>query len=78
MVAQLTIDKASTGRQWIKDDFKICFCAKSIPKIDVVLTGDKNTFLPICYRMLLGLSTTGEKFSRNLLGSLNLDTRFTI
>ena len=38
-------------RNWIIDDLKIASSAKSLKKLDVVLTADKKTFSPICIKL---------------------------
>lgn len=38
-------------RNWIIDDLKIASSAKSLKKLDVVLTADKKTFSPICEQL---------------------------
>lgn len=38
-------------RNWIIDDLKIASSAKSLKKLDVVLTADKKTFSPICVQL---------------------------
>ena len=38
-------------RNWIIDDLKIASSAKSLKKLDVVLTADKKTFSPICIQL---------------------------
>lgn len=38
-------------RNWIIDDLKIASTAKSLTKVDVVLTADKKTFTPICAQL---------------------------
>lgn len=38
-------------RNWIIDDLKIASSAKSLKKLDVVLTADKKTFSPICNQL---------------------------
>ena len=38
-------------RNWIIDDLKIASTAKSLTKLDVVLTADKKTFTPICAQL---------------------------
>ena len=65
------------GRNWIKDDFKICFCARSVKELDVILTADKNTFLPIGRRLGLPvLSTCGNDIPLDFFNEINIDYNF--
>lgn len=38
-------------RNWIEDDLKIACTANSLNKLDVVLTADEKTFIPICQKL---------------------------
>ena len=48
------------ARNWITDDLKIVSSAKSLNKIDVVLTADKKTFVPIAERLKLPILQTNN------------------
>lgn len=59
------------SRQWIDDDMKICACAKSLSKLDVVLTTDRNTFKPFADKMELPCVTVyPESFPKDIFGSI--------
>jgi ethanolamine ammonia-lyase large subunit len=47
-------------RNWIIDDLKIAASAKSIKKLDVVLTADKNTFKPIAEKLKIPVLETNN------------------
>ncbi len=66
----------ASARQWIEDDLKIIACAKSIRKIDVVLTSDIRTFLPIAQAMEVPcIAMSMDNFPKDIFG--NLDFRNT-
>lgn len=48
------------SREWIIDDLKIVATAKSIGKIDVVLTADKKSFKPIAEKVNLPVLETNN------------------
>jgi hypothetical protein len=62
----------ASARQWIEDDMKIVACAKSIKKIDAVLTSDTRTFLPIAEAMEVPCITMNEdNFPKDIFGQLD-------
>ncbi|MBL7813537.1 MAG: hypothetical protein JNL70_00935 [Saprospiraceae bacterium] len=68
----LKIDGVASARQWIEDDMKIVACAKSIKKLDVVLTSDARTFLPIAEAMEVPCITMNEdNFQKDIFGNLD-------
>ena len=60
-------------RGWISDDLKIAATAKSLHKLDIILTSDKNTFLPIALKMGLPcLAMFEDQFQPDLFGGIEL------
>lgn len=57
------------ARQYIVDDLKIIASANYLPKIDVILTSDKNTFLPIAEKFEL-MAVRPETLSEDLFGEI--------
>jgi hypothetical protein len=58
-------------RQWVADDLKICGTAKSLKKLDVVLTGDHKTFKVIADKFDLPcLAMQDEDLPKDLFGDL--------
>ena len=68
----LNSEHFQNARQWIADDMKICACAKSLTNLDVVLTTDKKTFVPIAEKMGLPcVPVYPEYFPKNLFGDID-------
>lgn len=68
----LKTEGVASARQWIEDDMKIVACAKSIKKLDVVLTCDARTFLPIAEAMEVPCITMDEDyFQKDIFGNLD-------
>tara|TARA_R110002096_G_scaffold352864_9_gene546093 strand:- start:1616 stop:2146 length:531 start_codon:yes stop_codon:yes gene_type:complete len=44
-------NQITNTRNWIDNDFKIVSTAKSLRRLDVVLTADRRTFTPICQKL---------------------------
>ncbi len=60
-------------RQWVSDDLKICGTAKSLKKLDVVLTGDHNTFKVIADKFDLPcLAMQDEDLPKDLFGEIDI------
>ena len=60
------------ARGWISDDLKILMTAKNLPNLDVILTSDKNTFLPIAEKLNLPcLATYNDFLPTDLFGDLD-------
>jgi hypothetical protein len=61
-------------REWISDDMKILSCAKTLydrKQLDVILTSDEKTFLPIAKFLELPCSVLNNKyFPRSLFGEI--------
>jgi hypothetical protein len=69
----LKTEGVASARQWIEDDMKIAACAKSLKRIDAVLTSDVRTFLPIAELMELPcISMSEENFPKDMFGELDL------
>lgn len=68
------IHKCFNLRAWINDDMKIVACAKyqyDKRKLDVILTSDKNTFLPVAkFAELPCLTLDSKCFPKDLFGEL--------
>ncbi|KAA5416003.1 hypothetical protein [Bacteroides cellulosilyticus] len=62
-------------RNWISDDMKILSCVKQLcqqKRLDVILTSDERTFLPIAELMELPcLVLKKENFPTDLFGELS-------
>ena len=72
----LKTEGVASARQWIEDDMKIAACAKSLKRIDAVLTSDIRTFIPIADLMELPcIYMNEENFPKDIFG--NLDFRST-
>jgi predicted nucleic acid-binding protein len=50
----------SNIRNWVNDDLKIVSTAKSLNKLDIILTADKKTFLPIAKKLKLPVLQTNS------------------
>ncbi len=60
-------------RQWVSDDLKIVASAKSIKKLDVALTSDKNTFKLIADTLDVPcVSMFMEDFEQDLFGDISV------
>ncbi len=60
-------------RQWVSDDLKIVASAKSIKKLDVALTSDKNTFKLIADTLEVPcVSMFQEDFEQDLFGDISV------
>jgi hypothetical protein len=58
-------------RQWVADDLKICGTAKSLKKLDVVLTGDHKTFKVFADKFDLPcLAMQDEDLPKDLFGDI--------
>lgn len=57
-------------RNWIIDDLKIAASAKSLKKLDVVLTADKKTFSPICNQLEIPFIETSN-LPKDLFDDIN-------
>ncbi len=69
----LKAENVASARQWIGDDMKIAACAKSLKRIDAVLTSDKRTFIPIADLMELPcIYMSEENFPKDIFGNLDL------
>ena len=44
-------NQITNTRNWVDNDFKIVSTAKSLRRLDVVLTADRRTFIPICQKL---------------------------
>jgi len=62
-------------RQWVSDDLKIVGSAKSVKKLDVALTSDKNTFKVIADKLEVPcISMFKEDFDIDLFGDISIIT----
>lgn len=60
-------------RQWVSDDLKIVASAKSIKRLDVALTSDKNTFKLIADTLTVPcVSMFMEDFEQDLFGDISV------
>lgn len=65
----LKVQNVASARQWIEDDMKIIACAKSLKRVDAILTSDTRTFLPIADAMELPCITMDESnFPQDIFG----------
>jgi len=63
----------ANARQWVSDDLKIVASAKSIKKLDVALTSDKNTFKLIADTLDIPcISMFMEDFEQDLFGDISI------
>ena len=63
----------ANARQWVSDDLKIVACAKSIKKLDVALTSDKNTFKLTADTLEVPcVSMFKEDFDTDLFGDISV------
>jgi hypothetical protein len=63
--------RVANVRQWVADDLKICGTAKSLKKLDVVLTGDHKTFKVFADKFDLPcLAMQDEDLPKDLFGEI--------
>lgn len=63
----------ANARQWVSDDLKIVASAKSVKRLDVVLTSDKNTFKLIADTLDVPcVSMFMEDFEQDLFGDISV------
>ncbi len=63
----------SNVRQWVSDDLKIVASAKSVKKLDIALTSDKNTFKVIADKLDVPcISMFLEDFDQYLFGDISI------
>lgn len=62
-------------RNWILDDLKIASTAKSVSKLDVILTADKKTFYPIAEKLKLPVIETNN-LPKTLFDDISSTTDF--
>ena len=72
---KLNAENVQNARQWVSDDLKIAATAKSLKKLDVLLTADKNTFFPIAEKLELPCLITDD-IPLNLFDELNIEYTF--
>lgn len=65
----------SNTRNWIIDDLKIACSANSLKKLDVVLTADEKTFIPICEKLKLPFTST-SKLPKDLFNEISDSSLF--
>jgi hypothetical protein len=64
------------SRQWVSDDLKIAATAEStVRKLDVLLTGDRNTFFPIAEKLEIPCLVTDD-IPLDLFGELDTESTF--
>ena len=63
------------ARNWVTDDLKIIASAKYLKKLDVILTADKNTFIPIAEILELPVLNT-SKLQLDLFENISLETSY--
>lgn len=74
---ELDAENFMNARQWIIDDLKIAATAKSVKNLDVILTSDRKTFLPIAEKMQLPcLYMDKEKMNKDLFGEISGNMSF--
>ena len=62
-------------RNWVINDLKLASTARDLNNLDVVLTGDKRTFVPICEKLQVPCVVTSE-FPKDLLGEISTEIGF--
>ncbi|MFK5855391.1 MAG: hypothetical protein QM503_04610 [Bacteroidota bacterium] len=65
------------ARQWVNDDLKISSVANSLKYIDVVLTGDNKTFVPIANMMNLPVLYT-QNIPFDMFGEVDSGIQITV
>lgn len=66
---------AATARKWIHDDLKIATSAKTLKRMDALLTGDLKTFVPLAKRMDLNVYYTRD-LPRDMFNHLDTTKEF--
>lgn len=72
---QINDNTIINSRNWVSDDLKIVVSAKYLKKLDVILTADKKTFLPIAELLELPVLNTA-KLQLDLFDNINLEVAY--
>lgn len=72
---QINDNTIINSRNWVSDDLKIVVSAKYLKKLDVILTADKNTFIPIAELLELPVLNTA-KLQLDLFDNINLEAAY--